>query len=1100
MGPPKLKVFCQNCHGSRDRSTQRPIFYSAKRNKKTGAITSAKLLTHLSESRICFDYYSLYGDGVDDFSSSLYNITLDKEDVSRRFCLTNTNHGPASGLPETLDRQVMYNPSVELVDRCLIDYEMNAVDSDLDDDAPIFDSVNSAEQVTADSNTIIVTPSVNRYVSAPTKVKIKLMKIMRDHNIPLVAERELYKWAIESESLPGFSWSAGNCLIRTRRKVFEECYKIAPELRNDRFEPHLIDWSSSGVVGHKQIYVRSFRRALFSLLTNASLIKEENLSFPNQTNPTSLVRDPELTPDTIISELHHGQWWLRTWKEKCVPNSNEILVPIILYMDGIAIDRHGSTTLCPLNMTLGILSDYTRSIRPDAWETIYFHPQEKSNQSADNVNNLHHGLRAAFASFKEVCESSHAIEWRNCPWNGKLFNVKMKFAIAFFIGDTEQHDKLCGHYTSANTRMMCRHCSCPRALGINAKVNVLNASVMEELEALEARTGKDCDTDMSEKETEECPRHKRLKESPKGDWTMYLPSLRLWRPSDFKESYDPEGVSLGQHCRNISHHNVLRGNAFHELDFGANPHSIHLASPGERLHMHQLGCAKRAAETFRDAFLGTSKKLLDGMDSIASFYGSSLQRQSDRDFPRTNFSESIHTAKKEGNHFSGMLLLQILCLLSDEGRGLLTNRHTEDMIDGRIYALELILGMEEFLKWSGTTRNMFGIVSPDSQGLGNDDSGLPGLEDVFEYPKGTSGASNLDKMVVHFLNIINKYLTRTDGMGNNLIKNHMYFHLSQFIRLYGPPSGWDSSWSESNHKTEVKAPAKRTSHTSRTLIQQTAKRHIEYRTIDRLHLEFDYYDSVSNSRYPKQNGGSTFTIGKSDDTRLPFMKWNSVDNQKRNLPCLPTDVINFCANHVLDAVKTKKLTGFTEHKRIDSATNETLLFRAHPSFKSDSGQECNVWYDWAYFLVHLPNKSGVYQVDNDGNPVMNRYPCQILCFLDIDQPTGTHSVRGFDVHDAGFYAVVRCFLEEQDIRSRRKYANRKHHSFVKKGTLRSGLYLFPCSSIYSEAAVVRNAGSKDEFFVVHSRDQWLTNFNDIMSAMESVSLTDIIAENCVESA
>ena len=160
---------------------------------------------------------------------------------------------------------------------------------------------------------------------------------------------------------------------------------------------------------------------LHSLLTNVSLIKEENLSFTSQRTPTSPRRDPELTQDTLmICELHHRQQWqLQTWKDKCVANNNEMLVPIILYMDGIAIDRHGSTTLCPLNMNLGILrSNYTRSTTPDAWETIYFHPQGKSNQSVDNANNLHDGLQADFASFKEVCESSHAIEWKNCPWNG----------------------------------------------------------------------------------------------------------------------------------------------------------------------------------------------------------------------------------------------------------------------------------------------------------------------------------------------------------------------------------------------------------------------------------------------------------------------------------------------------------------------------------------------------------------------------------------------------------------------------------------------------------------------------------------------------------
>ena len=45
----------------------------------------------------------------------------------------------------------------------------------------------------------------------------------------------------------------------------------------------------------------------------------------------------------------------------------------------------------------------------------------------------------------------------------KLWKVKLKFRIAFFIGDTELHDKLCGRYLTYNDKvqMLCRHCDCP---------------------------------------------------------------------------------------------------------------------------------------------------------------------------------------------------------------------------------------------------------------------------------------------------------------------------------------------------------------------------------------------------------------------------------------------------------------------------------------------------------------------------------------------------------------------------------------------------------------------------------------------------------------
>ena len=42
--------------------------------------------------------------------------------------------------------------------------------------------------------------------------------------------------------------------------------------------------------------------------------------------------------------------------------------------------------------------------------------------------------------------------------------------------------------------------------------------------------------------------------------------------------------------RKMSHHQT--DNSFHHFEFGSNINNIHLATPGEMLHMHQLGVAK----------------------------------------------------------------------------------------------------------------------------------------------------------------------------------------------------------------------------------------------------------------------------------------------------------------------------------------------------------------------------------------------------------------------------------------------------------------------------------------------------------------------------
>eukprot|EP00536_Pseudo-nitzschia_multiseries_P016225 jgi/Psemu1/45378/gm1.45378_g len=495
---------------------QKPPLFTARLRKKTGVVVSPGLRDHILNDASCYSYFK-QSLGLVDFASCIFIRKSKKlEDATQQLGLTNTRNGPQSSdgaLPEVLDNQVMYDPSVEPIGRALIGQELTNIEDDNDSvsndnfffpndddeeegsesiEAPHSLSVNDDEEDNnidvddshCDSNTTITTPNVGRNISDELKVKIKLMKIMRNHSIPLVAEKELYEWAIESERLNLFSWTKGN-LIKTRASVMKEISATVPEIKGDGFEPHLIDWcskksQSADVSSRKQIYVRSFQKALHSLLTNVTLVNEDNLSFPHAEDPTLPVRYPELQGNIDIDELHHGEWWINTWEKRCKSKSNEILVPIILYMDGIAIDNSGQTTLTPLNMTLGIFNTLTRNSRPDAWEAIYFHPtgsRDKGAESIDNVNNLHSGLRLALSSLKDACNQTDGIEWSNLPWNKKKWSVRMKFAVAYFIGDTPQHDQLCGHYQTSNSKMICRHCNCPRALGINARVNVLKVPV-----------------------------------------------------------------------------------------------------------------------------------------------------------------------------------------------------------------------------------------------------------------------------------------------------------------------------------------------------------------------------------------------------------------------------------------------------------------------------------------------------------------------------------------------------------------------------------------------------------------------------------------------
>ena len=481
-----------------------------------------------------------------------------------------------------------------------------------------------------------------------------------------------------------------------------------------------------------------------ALLTNSNIFVEDNLSFPNQDDPTSSIANPEPTPNQKITELHHGKWWTETMKRNCAQDKNEVLVPVILYQDGIVIDQNGSLSLTPMNLSLGIFNTETRTL-PEAWELIYFHPDashEKSLHSREptpkeSLENLHRTIEAALESLQNYMQSSNGIQFDYLPYAGKIWKVRLKFSIAFFVGDTEHHDKLCGRYLpwNSNIKMICRHCDCP--------------------------------TEFCVDPTKQAER-------------------TLFRPSDL---HPTNKELIPGYFQSISHHPIQ--NAFHNLDFGSNENNIHLATPGECLHMHQLGVAKRMIEAFRflvrgnveDDFGPTSKHkkkrvkdTLDFITMLAQKYGGQLSRQSDRDFPRTKFGSSILvTTKKEGHDYAGMLLGLLVALVSDRGKEILfTEREMdENRIIDQVHMIELILGMEEWLKKGQPTRAQL--------------TSLPAAIDDF-----------IEKI---------NFNCQRSGMGTMLIKNHLYFHLPKYIEMWGPPKGWNSAPNESHHKTEVKAPS-----------------------------------------------------------------------------------------------------------------------------------------------------------------------------------------------------------------------------------------------------------------------------------------------------
>ena len=215
------------------------------------------------------------------------------------------------------------------------------------------------------------------------------------------------------------------------------------------------------------------------------------------------------------------------------------------------------------------------------------------------------------------------------------------------------------------------------------------------------------------------------------------------------------------------------------------------------------------------------------------------------------------------------------------------------------------------------------------------------------------------------------------------------------------------------------------------------------------------------------------------DNNNPTMKW--VDKRNRHKPCHPSIIVSFCCNQILPLLHDPVVTGFTEHKTGITENNQKQIFRAHPSYRSDTGQINSIWYDWALFEVDKV-----------------QIPCQILCFLDIGRLKDSvvpPVVEGHELKANSKCAVVQPFVSPPTTLCAGIDADTEYTSFVKWGILKEKLYLFNCDMITSEVAVVRNEPSKLEsnhkvhpksgWLVVSNRASWLELFrNYILSFKE----------------
>ncbi len=140
------------------------------------------------------------------------------------------------------------------------------------------------------------------------------------------------------------------------------------------------------------------------------------------------------------------------------------------------------------------------------------------------------------------------------------------------------------------------------------------------------------------------------------------------------DAKDKEGLKA------LSQHPIQ--NAFYDgICLGGNTRGIHGMSPGEPLHVLELGLFKMMIEGFyvNLGYKPGSKlypKMLQLLDVWAQRIGRALGHQSDQKMPRTYFPNGVTGGTKlAGHEMNGVILvLLILCKMKDSRNLLLTSK------------------------------------------------------------------------------------------------------------------------------------------------------------------------------------------------------------------------------------------------------------------------------------------------------------------------------------------------------------------------------------------------------------------------------------------
>jgi len=754
-----------------------------------------------------------------------------------------------------------------------------------------------------------------------------------------------------------------------------------------------------------------FEGALYSLLTDRSLMRRENLLFFDMDDPFSGPTYPDgidrnevwdsFPEEHVFENLLSGRVARAVWRMNAKIEGKQIPILVIFFCDGTHLDKNDRNHLEPLSFTLSIFNDEVRQ-RREAWRVLAYIPnralyQEHSNTAQKN-GDYQYLMKQGLQSFIDF-QKKGGVYWEvpNYYRDGGKLQLEIKLYYGLMTGDTQGHDKMVGKKSVGSIGPKvdqskvypCRRCSITFQ-------NMDNWDFGIQLNTKAKLKSKDKTTPESADKI--------------GFYTIK------------KNGQDRHKVALDLCDSGWRNTGERKKNDVHAI-------TAVMFSPQDNLHGNYKGLMERSVDNFRESRLhpkmassnnkyvfSTSNKAF--VEAAMDVWGIVLQNQSQRIGLRTHFiAGAMSTEKVTAGEIPGLVLLYLIFVSSTCGEYLLGSppNNADRSVD---WTRRSLMGDDKIVEWATSFDDLL-------------------LADAFRRSKDVTEAEMklYERYLPVYMDHIFFAMERVSGNGDKFPKAHGQMHYPMDHRNYGPAMNFDGMCGEENHKYWGKDQHNKTQKRSSVLEIQISK-HTSIGCL--LHVA----DKELNMTFSKKTldeetchkygiFGCDYVYHKGGVPKIDDASWQGELSGVQNLiekegfykyspRRVPDD--NGKMRQVLGGEKAdwsnqlpleNKLKAFLKRVLAKSKWNQFklrnsyrdangVLYHAQPGLVTQTGYK-NGWNDWAY--LNMGQRE-------DGSEKV--FPCHLIAFVEINGLSEEGFVdpkTGCEVKESGCYVVCHAMSE-----------------------------------------------------------------------------------------